>query len=516
MFGFKKKRHEKIINEKVASINSEHQDTKLTSSLEDNIKLIDELFKDNDLIKKRRIKNSKINMQVCFLYAEGLTSSDIIDNYIVKPLMLADSLDNKERPLDSLLNEVIQINESKKTDSVMEIIKNLTYGDTILLIENESHAAILNSKSFTIRSISEPEAEQVISGPREGFTEPLVTNLSMVMRKLRTNELKMKFLNLGQRSNTQVCVCYIEGIADEEIINELYHRLSKIDMDGIIDSNYIEEQIRDARFSLFSTIGLTERPDVVAAKLLEGRVALLVDGCPVALTLPFLLIENFQSNEDYFISYYYSSFYRILRIAAFFVTITIPGFYVAIVAFHRETLPTTLLINIAIERQSVPFPAAIEVFVMLVVFEMVKETGIRIPSSIGQSLSIVGALVIGQSAVEAKLVAAPVIIVIAFSAITSLLVTKLSSAAVYTRFVLLILSSMLGLFGLILGLAAVVIHMYNLTSFNVRYVTPLDTLDFQAHKDILIRAPWWKMTTRPMDIAKDRIRVKQNADEEDD
>lgn len=512
---FGRKKREKVLNDKVDAINKKHRDETLTSNLDDNIKLISALFKDNDMIRFRKIRNSRIDLGVCLVNFEGLKNEEIIDSHIVKPFMIAETIDKKNNVPEALINEIIQVNEIKISNSIQDIIRSVTYGDTIMLVENENHALIINSKSFTIRSITEPMSEQVMSGPREGFTEPLVVNLSLLLRRLRTNDLKMRNFSIGKRTNTQVCVCYIEGIANENILKELYRRLEVINIDGIIDANYINEQIRDSKLSLFSTIGRSERPDSVAAKLLEGRIAVFVDGSPVVLTLPYLFIENFQSAEDYYLNYYYASFYRFLRVIAFFISIIIPGFYISIVAFHREMLPTPLLISVALERQSVPFPAVIEVFLMLIVFEIIKETGIRMPSNIGQALSIVGALVIGQSAVEAKLVAAPVIIVIALTAITSLLVTRLSAAAIILRFLLLFLSSILGLYGLIIGLAAVLVHLFSLTSFSVRYVTPFDTPNFQVHKDILIRAPWWKMKTRPEEISRNRVRLVYNAEEDD-
>lgn len=247
---------------------------------------------------------------------------------------------------------------------------------------------------------------------------------------------------------------------------------------------------------------------MVAAKLLEGRIAIFLDGTPVVLTVPYLFIENFQSSEDYYMNFFYTSFSRMLRILGFFMTITVPGFYIAIVAFHHEMLPTPLLINIASERTGVPLPAAAEAFIMLIVFDILRETGVRMPSNIGQALSIVGALVIGQAAVEARLVAAPMIIIVGITGITGLLVPRMNAPIIFVRIFILIGSSIFGLFGMMLTLCALFIHMLNLDSFGVSQLTPSGRLQFQEIKDIVIRAPWWTMIQRPRRTAWGTVRQK--------
>jgi spore germination protein KA len=248
----------------------------------------------------------------------------------------------------------------------------------------------------------------------------------------------------------------------------------------------------------------------VASKLLEGRIALIIDGSPAVLTIPYLFIENFQSSEDYYMNFYYTSFTRIIRILGFILTIMIPAFYIAVVAYHHEMLPTNLFINIAMERQNAPLPAALECFIMLIVFDILKETGIRMPSNIGQALSIVGALVIGQAAVEAKLVAAPMIIVVASTGITSLLVPKLASPVIFVRFILLALASSLGFYGLILGIAWLIINLLNLRSFGVPELMISGNLQYQDIKDQVIRTSWKDMILRPKFITNNRQRMNNN------
>jgi len=481
---------------------------KLSTSLEKNIETLKAIFIDDDTIATRWITNCHNNtLQYCMVQNDGLVSSAIINENIIKPLMLSEALLNKGQQMNTLIQQVLLVNQIKKTDKWQEIIEAVTYGDTILFVDGEKEVLLLNSKGFNTRGIAEPDGEKIISGPREGFCEALMINLSMVRRRLRTNELKIKFQSLGVRTHTQVCICYLDSVVNKKVLTELERRLEKIEIDGVLDSNYIAELIRDSRLSPFRATGYTERPDVVVGKLLEGRIALFVDGSPVALTLPYLFIENFQSNEDYYLSFYYTSFERLLRILGFIMSIMVPSIFIVIVAFHHEILPTTLLTNIAKERLGVPLPAGLEAIVMLILFDILKETGIRMPSGIGQALSIVGALVVGQAAVEARLVAAPMLIIVAVAAITGLLVPKLNASIVYIRITLLLLSASLGLLGLILGLSGLLIHLLNLHSFGIPQLTPIDRLQYQDVKDTFIRGPWWKMIHRPENLTKNKTRM---------
>ena len=319
----------------------------------------------------------------------------------------------------------------------------------------------------------------------------------------------MKYLTLGRITKTKACVCYVDRLVNPRILDELYRRLEKIDIDGVLDTNYITELIRDFPFSPFRTTGYSERPDVVVGRLLEGRIAVFLDGTPDVLTVPYLFIENFQSSEDYYLSFFYTSVARALRIIGFFLTVTVPAAYITVVAYHHEILPTALIVNIANERKNVPLPAAAEAYLMLAVFDILRETGVRMPSNVGQALSIVGALVVGQAAVDAKLVAAPMIIVVALTGITSLLIPKMNAPIIYLRVFLLTLATAFGLFGFILGGAVMAIHIMHLHSFGVPQVALTGSLRYQEVKDTWFRGPWWAMRTRGVpSVAEDRVRMR--------
>lgn len=483
----------------------------LSSSLEKNIDEVKNIFVDDATIGMRWITNChNTALKYCIVQNDGLVSAAIINENIIKPLMLSKVSLNKGQQIDILIHQVISTNQIKKTNQWQEIIEAVTYGDTILFVDGESEALLLNSKGFNTRAIAEPSGERILSGPREGFCEALMINLSMVKRRIRNNELKIKFQSFGVRTHTQVCICYIDSVVNKKVLAELYRRLETIDIDGVLDSNYITEFIRDSRLSPFPTTGYTERPDVVVGKLLEGRIALFVDGSPVVLTLPYLFVENFQSNEDYYLSYYYTSFERFLRFLGFILSVTVPAFYIVIVAFNQEVLPTTLLTNIVRERTGVPLPAVMEAIVMLILFDILKETGIRLPTGIGQALSIVGALVVGQSAVSAKLVAAPMLIVVAITAITGLLVPKLNAPIIYIRTMLITLSATLGLLGFIAGISIIMTHLLNLHSFGIPQMVSMDDLKYQEVKDTFVRGPWWKMIDRPAVLTKNKTRLSSD------
>jgi len=485
--------------------------TSLSKSLEDNISTFKKLFKDDDTLVVRRFENGLNNdIKFCILFADGMISSTAINDNIIKPIILSTSIGSKKNLLDAIMYHVLSSNNVEKISEFNKAIESIVSGDTILFAEGSSEAVAIDSKGWQTRSITEPEGERVIRGPREGFTESLMMNLSMVRRKLATNNLKFKFRTLGAQSHTKICLCYIEGIANEQIIKELNKRLDDINIDGILCSGTISELIKDSLFSPFKTVGSTERPDVVAARLLEGRIAIIVDGAPVALTVPYLFIEYFQSNEDYYINFYFSSISRLLRILSFTLTTSLPAVYIALTTFHQEMVPTPLIKSISAARQSVPFPTVVEVLILLLAFEILREAGTRMPTNIGQALSIVGALVLGQAAVEARLVSAPIVIIVALTAITGLVLPRMKGAEIILRIIFILFSSVIGLYGYIFGLIGLLIHLFSLRSFGVPYMLSLMTFSPQDIKDTAIRVPWLYIKYRPKFIAPNN-RIRNNS-----
>jgi spore germination protein KA len=477
----------------------------LSSSLKDNVAFLHRLFVDDDTLVTRNLQN-KEDLKLYLFYSDGLVNSITLNEHIVAPLLNNHVKKNRDS-IDILLNHVLQVGETKTTTKIKDIIQAITYGDTVVFVEGQDQAIILNTKSFFMRAITEPDNEKAVSGPREGFGEVLLVNLSLIRRRLRTHDLKMKYYSIGERTQTQACICYLDSLVDKKVLDELYRRLKKIKIDGVLDANYIAENIRDAKYTLFRQTGTTEKPDSVVGKLLEGRIAVFVDGSPIVMTLPYLFIENFQMGDDYFTNFFYASIARILRMTSYFFSILTPGLYLVLVAFHKEMIPTVFFLNVAAERSSVPFPVIIEMTLMLIVFDFLREAGLRMPSNVGSALSIVGALVIGQAAVDAKLLDAPVIIVVGFSAITSLLTPRMGASITVIRLAFIAGAGLLGLYGFIMVLIVLIVHLYNLRSMGVPQLQTYEDLHYQSIKDIFIRGPWFAMKKRP-DIAQDIIRLE--------
>lgn len=480
-----------------------------SEKLEMNRNYLKDLFTGDETLTFRSLENRRNGetLRFCLVYADGMVDNRLLNQDVIRPL-----LEFRFEPgqggglLDTVQLQAVLSDAAEKTDEVEKIIQGIVYGDAVLLADGCDSALILNTKGWKTRSIEEPEAERVLRGPREGFNESLLTNVSLLRRKLRTQDLKVKFLSFGRRTKTRAGLCYLDGVVNRAVLRELEERLQKIDIDGTLDTNYIAELIRDAPYSAVKTVGSTERPDVVAARLLEGRAALILDGTPVVLTVPHLFIEHFQSDEDYYINYVFAAVGRLLRILAFILTLTLPAGYVAMVTFHQEMVPTPLLMSIFTSRQGVPFPTALETLIMLVVFEMLRESGARMPGLMGQTLSIVGALVIGQAAVDAKIVSAPIIIIVALTGICGLMVPRLKGYVIVHRFFLLAFACVLGLYGLLLGLLALLAGLFGMASFGVPIMSCVYSRSAQDWKDIFIRAPWWTMLKRPRFLSENRMR----------
>lgn len=502
----------KKLKDKLSSANNskKQNNTKkassLSSSLEDNIKTLQELFKDDDTLIIRRFQNVlNKNNRFCIFFTDGMIKSTMLNDNILKPILETKTLDIKLNIIDAVMNHVLSTCNVKKATDFNELIDAIVRGDTVLIAEGSSEALTIDSKGWQTRSITEPESEKILRGPREGFTESLLMNLTMVRRRISSNKLKFKMSTLGRQTHTKICISYVDGIVNKQILKEVNKKLKQIDIDGIFGSGSIVEFLKDSPYSPFKTIGGTERPDVVSGKLLEGHIAIFVDGTPFVLTIPYVFIEYFQSDEDYYISFYFASINRILRILSFIITISAPALYVSLTCFHQEMIPNAFIKSIAAARQGVPFTTVIEMLLLLISFEILRETGTRMPSFEGTAISVVGGLVLGSAAVDARIVSAPVVIIVAITAVTGLITPKLKGPVILIRFLLLFVSSIIGFFGYIFGIVAVLIHLFQLRSFGVPYM--LGTTNFKPDdmKDTIIRAPWNLIRFRSKFIAPDNL-----------
>lgn len=462
---------------------------KLTASLDENIAALKAQFQGDNTFVAREVRSPN-GLRCAIFFFDGMVNASAINESIVRPLQW------ETRPqltAEELALSAVQINDSRVEPDLQKMLDSFLYGDTVILTEGEARPVVVNTKGFSSRSTAEPEGEKVLRGPREGFTEVFMTNLSMLRRRLNDPRLKFTFSRVGERTNTVVCLCYLEGVADKGLVRTMQQRLAGLHPDSVLDSNYIAERIRDDRRSPFPTLGSTERPDVAAARMLEGRVAIVVDGSPVVLTAPCILQECFQANDDYYISVEQAGLSRLLRCAAFLLTLTVPALYLACVLHHTELIPTRLLLAISAAQRGTPLPPASETFLMLIVFELLKEAGTRTPGVIGQTMSIVGGLVLGQAAVQARFISAPAVIIVAVAGVTGLALPKLQSSTTVLRFALAAAAAVLGLYGVVFGLALILLHLCALDSCETPYLLNLLPRVHPHTEDSYLRAPWFRM-----------------------
>jgi len=477
---------------------------KLETKLDDNLNRIRNILgESNDVIIRDMKIGPNSNIHAAVVYIDGLVERNLVNHDILQPLMFNLPLikDNVSQKHTSLLeffkSTVLTVGQIAEAGDIGSIISAVLSGNIAILAEDTTKALLIDAKGWEKRSIEEPGNEVSIRGPKESFTETMRTNTALLRRKIKDPGLTFQNLQIGERTKTYVTVAYIKGITPENLIKEINQRLNRIDTDSILDVGYIEQYIEDAPKSLFPTVGTSERPDVTAAKLLEGRVAILVDGSPMALTMPYLFIEGFQSPEDYYTRPFYATIIRWVRLLGFLLSIYLPGLFVSLSAFHPELFPTELLVSVAAAREGIPFPVVLEALLMVLTFEILREAGLRLPRPLGQAVSIVGALVIGQSAVSAGLVGAPMVIVVATTAIASFLVVPYADTGALLRFLLLIVSGILGLFGMVLFSLEILSHLASLRSLGASYLSPLVPVDIKSFKDTFIRAPLWAMEDRP-------------------
>lgn len=483
-----------------------NEDSLLSSELTVNMEMFKSVFAGDHTFICREFSSEKPGFARCFaVYFDGLVNNEVVFESVIRPIIEVDFSVNTGK---ALAERVIFNVDTKIILTAKDCFEAMQMGDCVVFLDGAAEAVVASTKGFPVRTPQEPMGEKALLGPREGFTESVMMNVAMIHRKLKTVDFCAESMSFGTRSGTRAFLCYLSSLVRPEILAEVRRRLKRIDIDGVLDANYIAEQISDHRLSLFRTVGVTERPDVVAAGLLEGRVALVLDGTPVVLEMPCLFADTFQVAEDYYQNFWFASLGRILRVICYLLSVSVPGIFVSLVSYHQELLPTDLALSVAQARVGVPFPLAVECFFMIVIFEILREASQRLPDSIAQALSIVGAIVIGDAAVSARFIGSTTLIVIAFSGITGLISPRLENSVIVLRFLLLFCGSLLGLYGVLFGLIFVVLHLLSMKSFGVSYLSYWFSPSFQDQKDMMIRAPWWMMKTRPGLFAKDLVRRK--------
>ena len=466
----------------------------------------EELSKSSDIVFRDFSLRTKKEISCVLGVVDGLIDKHLLDQYLLRVLMvdLADDPALKEATLDNihdrLLNLLTPTNEIKKINLMGDAIDAMLSGDAVLFIGDTQEALVIGARGWQSRGVTEPQTESTIRGPKEGFNETIRTNTSLLRRKIKHPSLRLVSMKIGEISKTDVVIAYVENIASPDIVSEVIQRLSRIKIDAIVSGDMLEEFIEDNPYSPFPQIYHTERPDIVAYNLLEGCVAIMVDGTPTVFLLPMTLAGFMQVNEDYYERALIVILIRFVRYVGAIIAIMAPSLYIAITTFHQELLPTSLAMSIAAGREATPFPALVEAALMLMTLEILQEAGLRLPKPIGQTIGIVGALVIGDAAVKASLVSPIMVIIVGVTAVSSYAIPAydLAIGVRLLRLPLMILAGTMGLFGIGIGLYATLIHLLGLRSFGVPYMSPIAPLRIRAFlQDTFVRAPWWAMKRRP-------------------
>lgn len=470
----------------------------LSKMLDKNVEIVNFAFEDwGDIVKRRLFIGENKDREIFICYIDDMANRTLIEGSVLKGLMLGIRLtDTSDDSISSLLDGGVTTADIKYSDNIREAIDEVMAGNSMLLIDGYDKAIIISTKGFPKRGVDKPENEIAVQGPKEAFAESIRINTVLIRRRIRDINLKCKQMKIGRRSKTDVAVMYLKGTVREDILTELIDRLEKIDIDAVLDSGYIEQYIEDNKSSPFPLVQLTERPDKAAAEILEGRIAVVVDNSPFVMLVPVVLASFYQASEDYYQRWEIMSFVRLIRYLAGFFAFSLPGLYIAVTLYQPSMIAGALAFKLAGARATVPIPTIAEVIFMELAFEVLREAGIRLPSSIGSTLGIVGGIIIGQAAVEAGLVSPMVVIIVALTGICSFAIPNISLVSAYRliKYLLIVLSSALGLFGWFLGIILVFAHLCSLKSFGIPYIYP-----FAASKGIgelrdgLIRVPLNKM-----------------------
>lgn len=458
--------------------------------VDDNLNYLNSLYNECSDIVIHAFKSAGGTAAIA-VYFQGLADEILFQQQVVEPFL------QNETGQTDFLDQL-----SAKAEPLTEwssIIEKIGSGLPVFLVDGSNVAFAFGMTKIAQRNVEEPVAESTIRGPREGFTESLGVNIPLIRRRIKSPELKMVNLTVGTYTKTQIMLIYMNNLADPHLVEEMKMRLLRIRTDGALESEMIEEWISDNPYSPFPQVLPTERPDVVCANVLEGRLAVLIDGTPFALIAPIGLFSLLQSAEDYYQNIYMSTFIRWLRYLFFMISMLLPSAYVAITTFHQEMIPSVLLLNIAKSREEIPFPALVEALIMEITFEALREAGVRLPKQVGAAVSIVGALVIGQAATSAGIVSAPMVIVVAITGIASFMIPRytLGIPLRLIRFPIMLMAANLGLVGVILGFIGLVLHLCRLSSFGVPYLAPVTPTRWKELKDVLFRAPVWEQEHHP-------------------
>lgn len=481
------------------------------SSMYTNLTKLETIFSGIPQLTMRELP-LKSGEKALLVYLDGLVDKTIVNRDIVHPLLVTESLYPEK------IESVLFVGKIKKITLWAEIEESLFHGCCIIFMDGFSHAFLIEAQGWPQRAIQEPQIESAIKSAHQGFIETANANIAMIRRYIPSSELKVKEHTIGERGGVKVSLLYLDDVTNPSILEELETRLESLNVDIILNTGELEGYLEDQAFTPFPQFSMTERPDTAASHILQGRVVIVMDRSPGVLVAPMTFFSYFQTVDDYSVRWIVASFIRLLRFLAFFIAILAPAIYIATVSFHYELIPLSLLLTIGESRERVPLPPILEAFIMELVLEMLREAGLRLPAPIGQTIGIVGGIVIGQAAVSAGLVSNIMVIVVALTAISSFIIPNLemSAGVRMIRFPMMLVASLFGMVGIIWGFILLILHLLSLESLGTPYGASFSPMHFSELKDTFVRLPMWMMKKRPVELKPKQVDRHGDNDRGDD
>lgn len=471
----------------------------------DAVKTVDEIKKklhDSGDLKSRTVQFFGTQISLC--YIAPITDNELLNNTLIYPLINFSS-EIKGKDIVEVLNDRVLANQEVTIFyDLKSAVDKMLAGNTLILVDGADKILGCDLEKITVRAVAEPPTSVVIKGPREGFTESLKFNLALIRKRVKSDDFVVKMFELGKMTKTQIAVVYYDSIADKSVVNDVLKRLKSIKIDGVIDSHYLVSYLQRNKKSLFKQVGDTEKPDILVAKMLEGRVGIIVDGSPIVLTIPFILLEDLQNSDDYYSQPIRVTFVRALRLVGVILAVLLPGIYIALELYHYKILPTEFLITIMNSTQGIPFSPFIEILFVILLFEILYEANIRMPQYFGMAMSIVGALILGETAVNAGLVSPPAVMIVALSGITFYIIPGQASQFSILRLLGVIIGASLGIYGILLFCVFILSYLSNFDSYKSAYLAPTAPYIKEDQKDSYMRKTIDEMKKRPTAIPNNK------------
>lgn len=490
----------------------------LQKELEKNRKILGDILRDcDDVVKREFYFGGKDKRKACLFFVDGMANKEVLEETVIRPMMRKGRIDIEELQ-DSFLysyvvTEILEMSDLKEAERLEDVVTKILTGNTVLLLDGCKKAIVIANNAAPTRGVQEADQEVAMRGPKDSFTEVMRCNTVLIRRRIKDSRLKVKQMAVGERSKTYVEMMYVEDLVRPEVLEEIQNKLENVSMDGVLDSGMLEELLTEDWKTPFPCFQCTQRPDKTASALLEGRIALVVDNSPDVLLLPASFHVFFQASDDYYNHWQSASFARMLRYIAAVLSVGLPAFYVAVANFHTEVLPTALILSIAQARMGIPFPVVVEVLLMEIAFELLREAGIRLPGQLGGTIGIVGGLIVGQAAVDAGIVSTIVVIVVSLTAIASFAVPNETMRGTFRvlKFCFLFLAAIWGIYGFFLGWLFLIVHLCSLESFGQPYLRTDQWLSGEKkekYKDYFWRMPLTWMKKRPV-FTREGARIRR-------